>query len=388
MPVQVNNFLLLFGALQGIFLSVVLLKKKVHRRGYFFLVVYLAVMILQITLKVMSKVWLLHNLMPFYFLSYSFPLIYGPLLYLFVRQFLLKTTFKSFDILHFLPFIIVVLYFIFGNTYKDTPFILMPFVEPTQRMIIELLSLIVYHVLAWQCLLNYQTGLKNFFSDVKKLQLKWLKQLIIISLLVCSLITVVIFLMYEWFPYNQDIRFGFIALTVFTYWISYSALYQPQIFTVIRGFANEHTAAIENLPKLVVHRSAAKYSNSRLSDEEMNRIIVKLEQIVEKQKLYLDPDINIDNLAQVINCSKHHLSQVLNGVLQKSFYDYINGYRVEEAKLLLRDVSRNNYKIASIAYDAGFNSLSAFNEVFKKLTGITPSQYRKQPAEQPRKQRV
>ncbi|HXL55623.1 MAG TPA: hypothetical protein VN958_05155, partial [Chitinophagaceae bacterium] len=136
-------------------------------------------MILQITLKVMSKVWLLHNLMPLYFLSYSFPLLYGPLLYLFAKQFLLRTAFKSFDILHFLPFIMVVLYFIFGNTYAETPFMLMPFFEPMQRMIIELLSLIVYHVIAWQCWLNYQTGVKNFFSDVKKLQLKWLKQFII-----------------------------------------------------------------------------------------------------------------------------------------------------------------------------------------------------------------
>ena len=64
MPLQVNIFLLLFGALQGIFLSVVLLKKKVHQSGYFFLVAYLGVMILQITLKVMSKIWLLNNLMP------------------------------------------------------------------------------------------------------------------------------------------------------------------------------------------------------------------------------------------------------------------------------------------------------------------------------------
>src|SRR6266487_2932624 len=130
MPVQVNIFLLLFGGLQGIFLSVVLLKKKLHRSGYFFLVAYLAVMILQITLKVMSKISLLHNLIPLYTLSSLFPLLYGPLIYFFVKQFLLKTTFKSIDILHFLPFIIVVLYFVSGIPYKEPPFLLIPFFEP------------------------------------------------------------------------------------------------------------------------------------------------------------------------------------------------------------------------------------------------------------------
>ena len=67
--------------------------------------------------------------------------------------------------------------------------------------------------------------------------------------------------------------------------------------------------------------------------------------------------------------------------LNKSFYDCINQYRVEEAKLLLIDPSKSAHKIASIAFDAGFNSISTFNDVFKKITGQTPSQYRKQAEE-------
>jgi hypothetical protein len=237
MPVQVNIFLLLFGCLQGFFLSFVLLKKKVHRSGYFFLVAYLAVMILQITLNVMSKIWLLNNLKPLYTLSYLFPLLYGPLVYLFIKQFLSKKPNKQIDILHFLPFLIVVFYFILGNPYTKPLFILMPFFEPVPRMVIELISLFIYHTLAWKCWLNYHGEIKDFSPDIK-LQLNWLKQFVIFSLLVCSLITVIIFLMYEWFPYNQNMRFGFIALTVFIYWISYCAWNQPQIFTVIHGFCS------------------------------------------------------------------------------------------------------------------------------------------------------
>jgi AraC-like DNA-binding protein len=386
MALQVNIFLLLFGCLQAIFLSVVLLKKKVHRSGYFFLVAYLVIMILQITLKVMSKIWLMDNLKPLYFLSYLFPLLYGPLIYLFTRQFLLQKVFKKIYMLHFLPLLIIVPFFIFDNPYSEPPFIVVPFFQPVQRMVIELISLFVYHALAWKCWLNYNREAKDFSSDIKKLQINWMKQFIVLSLLVCSVITVVIFLMHEWFPYNQDIRFGFVALTLFIYWMSYCAWDQPQIFTVIHGFA--HGGGTEKIPRLVAYKPAKKYSNSGLSEEEIKLIIIRLDDVMEKQKSYLDPEITMDKLADIINCSRHHLSQVLNACLQKSFYDYINTCRVEEAKLLLADIARANYKISSIAYDAGFNSLSAFNEVFKKLTGVTPSQYRKQPVEQSHKQRV
>ena len=256
MPVQVNIFLLLFGCLQGIFLSAVLLKKKVYKSGYFFLIAYLAVMILQITLKVMSKIWLLDNLMPLYTLSYLFPLLYGPLIYLFIKQFLSKTPFSQVDILHFFPFLIVVSYFILGNLHAEPPVILIPFFEPVQRMIIELISLFIYHALAWKCWLMYNGERKDSSSAVKKLQLNWLKQFVIFSLLVCSLITVVIFLMYVWYPYNQNIRFGFIALTLFIYWISYCAWNQPQIFTVIHGLSYSNTGETEKIPKLVAYKTS------------------------------------------------------------------------------------------------------------------------------------
>ena len=128
---------------------------------------------------------------------------------------------------------------------------------------------------------------------------------------------------------------------------------------------------------LSVHLPAKKYANSGLCDEAMQRIINTFRNKMQEDKLYLEPELTIDALAMTIACSRHHLSQALNEKPGRSFYDCINHYRVEEAKLLLADVSRASHKITSIAYDAGFNSISTFNDVFKKITGITPSQYRK-----------
>jgi AraC-like DNA-binding protein len=113
-----------------------------------------------------------------------------------------------------------------------------------------------------------------------------------------------------------------------------------------------------------------------------------LETLMQEQRLYLDAAINIDGLATMVGSNRHHLSQVLNERLKKSFYDYINHFRIEEAKVLLADPGRSKHKIASIAYDAGFNSLSTFNDVFRKSTGLTPSQFRKQPVEISHKKRV
>ena len=105
-------------------------------------------------------------------------------------------------------------------------------------------------------------------------------------------------------------------------------------------------------------------------------------------KPFLNAGLNIDELAGMVGSNRHHLSQVLNERLQNSFYDYINHLRVEEAKILLTEPARASHKIASIAYDAGFNSLSTFNDVFRKSTGTTPSQFRKQAEEISRKKRV
>ena len=73
---------------------------------------------------------------------------------------------------------------------------------------------------------------------------------------------------------------------------------------------------------------------------------------------------------------KHVVSQIINEQLSYNFNDFINSFRIEEAKKMLNDPGMKNITVASIAYDSGFNTLSAFNTAFKKFTGLTPSQFR------------
>jgi AraC-like DNA-binding protein len=395
MPIQLNIFLLLFGGLQGLLFTAFLIRRKLHRHGYAFLLIYFGVMLLQIVLKVMSKGWLMENWFFAYQLSYQLPFLYGPLAFLFVRQLTTRQNFRAVDALHFLAFVVPATLLFLGQASPLADDVLYVLFSREKRVVLQLLSLGIYHWLAYKLWQRHNQSLKKYFSNIEQLQLSWLRKFILLSFAICSIIAITIFLMHVFYPTLHWLRMGFVALTLFIYWVSYAALTQPDIFSVIHGNAKDHPsterepAIVTGLkPKLQVHRPARKYGNSSLPDEEAARIAACLEAVMAAQRPYLDPEFTIDKLAKLVSSNRHHLSQVLNQKLGLSFYDYVNTYRVNEARVLLADAARAGHKIAAIAYDAGFNSLSAFNDVFKKMTGQTPSQYRKQPAELTQQQRI
>jgi AraC-like DNA-binding protein len=98
---------------------------------------------------------------------------------------------------------------------------------------------------------------------------------------------------------------------------------------------------------------------------------------MERDKPYLSPELTMPELARKVGISKEMLSQVINRELHLNFNAFLNRYRVEEAKRKLKDPRENQFVILKIALDVGFNSKSSFNAVFKKTTGMSPSDYRK-----------
>ncbi|WP_370978231.1 helix-turn-helix domain-containing protein [Agaribacterium sp. ZY112] len=103
-----------------------------------------------------------------------------------------------------------------------------------------------------------------------------------------------------------------------------------------------------------------------------------LMQLMETKKRYTDPELSQESLAQSMGISKRTLSAVINGHYGCNFADFINNYRLEEAKRLLRE--EKNSAVLDVMYASGFNSKATFNALFKKLEGLTPTQYRKQEA--------
>ena len=102
---------------------------------------------------------------------------------------------------------------------------------------------------------------------------------------------------------------------------------------------------------------------------------------MQEQKPYLDNELRLSHLADQLNTSPHHLSQVINEQLNQSFSDFINAYRVETAKQMLGDPREKQTYIINIAYASGFNNKTSFNKAFKEQTGMSPSQFRKQSLE-------
>lgn len=118
-----------------------------------------------------------------------------------------------------------------------------------------------------------------------------------------------------------------------------------------------------------------KYSSSVLPHSLSNEIINKLQQHFDLEKPYLSGDLKLSNVSNTLGFSTQQISQVINQQIGKSFTDFVNGYRVETAKVKLLT---SNDKVEHIAYDSGFNNKVSFYQAFKKSTGLSPTQFRKQ----------
>jgi AraC-like DNA-binding protein len=372
---QLNIFILGFGALQGFLIALLLLKKNPLKTGRLFLLLYLLTLLFQILMKVADKTWLIIHTRGPYFISYQLPFLYGPFLYLFLKQAFDVGRFRPKDLSHFLPFVYftAVEFCSAMGWWRFLPDGL--FFPRWATGILQGLSLACYHYFCYRLLRN-QAGAG--FSQRQKRQ--WLQRLTVASFCVTALIVTALYVMYVHHPRLSEVRYLFAAATFFIYWISYLILQHPEDFRSSGVLpqpadAPENGAAAESAA-VNGHALSKKYNNSTLKTSDIDRILSDLDRVMQTQRPYLDPDLSIDALSAMAGTNRHKLSQVVNERLQKNFYDYLNDYRVKAAQKMLTDPKNEHLKIAAIAYDAGFNSLSTFNDVFKKRTGQTPSEYR------------
>jgi AraC-like DNA-binding protein len=119
-----------------------------------------------------------------------------------------------------------------------------------------------------------------------------------------------------------------------------------------------------------------KYATKKIDDTEADQLISKLSTLMQAKTLFKNPDVKLKNIADELDISKHHLSQLLNDNLGKSFALYINELRIDEAKKLLE--ANNQFTLEAIGFEAGFSSKSTFYATFKKIVGQTPSEFKKQ----------
>ena len=134
----------------------------------------------------------------------------------------------------------------------------------------------------------------------------------------------------------------------------------------------------ESLVKGLSHAiTSQKYAKSGLASEQLDNYKERLVKLMAEQKVYLNPEITLPSLAQMVGCSINHLSQAVNSGFSMSFFDFLNSYRIDEAKSILLNQSSLSKSILDVSFASGFNSNSAFYAAFKKSTGQTPAQFRR-----------
>ncbi len=126
------------------------------------------------------------------------------------------------------------------------------------------------------------------------------------------------------------------------------------------------------LPK-ASHRE--KYKTSPITPQQMDASKKALLELMENDTPHLNPSLKISDLALMLGIPSHHLSQILNEGMRTNFYDFVNTYRIEDAKCRLKDKNYSHYSILAIGLDCGFSNKTTFNRTFKKITGMTPSAY-------------
>ncbi|MCE7991141.1 MAG: AraC family transcriptional regulator [Roseivirga sp.] len=175
---------------------------------------------------------------------------------------------------------------------------------------------------------------------------------------------------------------NYIHLGMAFIWLSYFMFLLDEIVPYIAGPITYslviYPLSFWAIIKKVHKPEEKKYQNSRLDNTASLQVISKLEAHIKEEKRFLNPDLKLPMVATELNTTPHVLSQAVNENFGQNFQQYLNGYRVKAAQEMLERQEKSHLTIASIAFDSGFNSLSAFNTSFKKVLQKTPSQYRKE----------
>lgn len=124
-----------------------------------------------------------------------------------------------------------------------------------------------------------------------------------------------------------------------------------------------------------------KYVGSTLQDDRAELLLRRLLELFQSEKPYLDPELSLDALSRRLSIPPKHLSQIVNEQLGRNFNEWINGWRVDEAKRRLIDQKSVHLSIVAIGEASGFRSKSTFNAAFRRETSMTPSEYRRQCAD-------
>ncbi|SDE29498.1 helix-turn-helix domain-containing protein [Niabella drilacis] len=315
----------------------------------------------------------------------AFPFIHGPFLYLYTLYLTNQQKHKYRWIWHFLPFLVTYLIWI--------PVLIR---SPEQKLytyehgvpgykgvivgqtIAIIASGVGYVIAALILLKRHRRNIAGQFSNTGKITLNWLRYLI-------GGIGVIWFFV----TFYLTAQSLYISVSLFIFFLGFFGVRQEGIFN--RRAAGQHPppdgspgplneAPPQQVTALLLKSTApgkVKYEKSTLTEEDAVLIHEGLVHLMQETLLFKNAELTLGDVAEQLDTHPGNLSQVINSRIGKSFYDYINGLRVEEFKKMMAHPQNQNYTLLSLAFECGFNSKSSFNRNFKKFTGQSPSDHLK-----------
>ena len=293
------------------------------------------------------------------------PLLFGPLLYFYTRSVLYRE--KAIDrrkAVHFLPFVAVFCYaeifYLSLSPVEQANFLQrvaaqrFPWILSVVSLLI-FLQFLVYVIASLRLVRLYKDAAGQRFSDRRRTDLSWLYSTLLFFA------GVIVFAAFRGFlvrrPGAYLVIFNILVLSmlVFVNRVLLRALRRQDFF-----------AFAEEAPK----------EKDRV-DPRQESIAERVVRYMESQKPWLDSELTLDQLAGQLSLKSKVLSQVINEVLGQNFFDFVNRYRIREAGRLLTSPEDPKVTILEVLYQVGFNSKSSFNTLFKKYTGLTPTEFRK-----------
>ncbi|WP_245763792.1 helix-turn-helix domain-containing protein [Pseudoalteromonas denitrificans] len=215
---------------------------------------------------------------------------------------------------------------------------------------------LLFLVMAFKLHNNHQQQLLERFSDIEQRSLAWFTPILVIWGAV-------------WLMYAVEFSLGALGW----FWFGSGKLLPIlEVFALAIFIQKALSQKVLNQSEKGLPR-ASQPRAALLSADKMQLIATKLERAMIDDKLFLQDNLSLNKLSESISETENHISETLSQFLHTKFFQFVNGFRIEEAKRALQDSDK---LITSIAFDVGFNSKSTFNTAFKKIVGNSPSAYR------------